>query len=365
MWRFSRFAALLLAIIVPAVTGVAAVEFYTPYVTRAEATMILLKTRLKERNIPAFLSGGRFPDVAVGEWYERYVVLGVQYGMLVPSPVTNAIRPGDPLPRAEFLKMLAVTFDLPPNLPALHRDVDSSAWYAQYAGIVGRFKLFPADADPALLQPGKFMTHEEVARALRILVPQVGALPPIRQVASLQNSRSVTLYDVISTKTAEMAQMKRAGMHVFAVPPPPSYEDPAKLASLRDEVIALVNAQRRAVRMPPLTANAALEISAQTYAQSMAQGNFFGHISPAGQTLQDRVNASDYYRIFYDPSCDCIARFVVAENLARGQRTPRDVVDAWIRSLAHRQAMLTGSFTDAGVGIDAGVWVMHMGGPAN
>jgi uncharacterized protein YkwD len=114
--------------------------------------------------------------------------------------------------------------------------------------------------------------------------------------------------------------------------------------------------------MPALARSTSLENSAQTYAQAMAQGNFFGHTDPSGRTLQDRMNASDYYRSFYEPSCDCTAPFVVAENLARGQRTALDVVDAWMRSIAHRQAILTPSFTDAGVGIDAGVWVLHMGG---
>ncbi|SER15644.1 Cysteine-rich secretory protein family protein [Gracilibacillus ureilyticus] len=41
-----------------------------------------------------------------------------------------------------------------------------------------------------------------------------------------------------------------------------------------------------------------------------------------------------------------------AENIAKGQRTPYQVVQAWMNSSGHRQNILNGNYTHIGVGYD-------------
>lgn len=46
------------------------------------------------------------------------------------------------------------------------------------------------------------------------------------------------------------------------------------------------------------------------------------------------------------------------ENIAKGQRTPKEVVNAWMNSQGHRANILNSSFTKIGVGYvkDGNYW---------
>lgn len=50
------------------------------------------------------------------------------------------------------------------------------------------------------------------------------------------------------------------------------------------------------------------------------------------------------------------------ENIARGQRSPRSVVRAWMRSKGHRKNMMSGKFDYMGLGYCKGRWVQTLGG---
>lgn len=51
-----------------------------------------------------------------------------------------------------------------------------------------------------------------------------------------------------------------------------------------------------------------------------------------------------------------------AENIAKGQRSPRAVVRAWMRSKGHRKNMMSGKYDYMGVGYCRGRWVQTFGG---
>jgi len=51
-----------------------------------------------------------------------------------------------------------------------------------------------------------------------------------------------------------------------------------------------------------------------------------------------------------------------AENIAKGQKSPRAVVRAWMRSKGHRKNMMSGKFDYMGVGYCKGRWVQTLGG---
>jgi uncharacterized protein YkwD len=126
-----------------------------------------------------------------------------------------------------------------------------------------------------------------------------------------------------------------------------------------------VNAERSKRGLGILKRNPQLESSAQLYAKTMAAQGFFGHVSPSGETLKDRMQKSGFYQPFFQADCFCIARFVMGENLGKGQRTPFEVVRDWMQSTAHRETLLDAQFTDTGIGLSGGVWVEHFGGRQN
>ena len=97
--------------------------------------------------------------------------------------------------------------------------------------------------------------------------------------------------------------------------------------------------ERNLRRRGPLRLDRALNSAAQTYADRMISEGFYGHVSPRGDTVLDRVRASGY-----EPQ-------LAAENLASGQPSPEQVMDGWMASKAHRKNILDHDFRDVGFGV--------------
>jgi uncharacterized protein YkwD len=118
-------------------------------------------------------------------------------------------------------------------------------------------------------------------------------------------------------------------------------------ASAKSATLCLINEQRAASGIAPLTSQPTLEAAATSYAQSMVDQRFFAHVSPSGQTLDDRL--SSYIT--------GTSSYSIGENLAWGQSvlgTPVATVNAWMRSQGHRDNILNANFEEVGVGIVPG-----------
>ena len=104
------------------------------------------------------------------------------------------------------------------------------------------------------------------------------------------------------------------------------------------QVVELTNQFRAQNGLASLTFNSKLSDAAQTHSQNMAIQDFFSHTGKDGSSAGDRVTQAGYnWR-------------TVAENIAAGQRTPSEVVDAWINSPGHRANMLNTTIKEIGVG---------------
>ena len=108
------------------------------------------------------------------------------------------------------------------------------------------------------------------------------------------------------------------------------------------EVLRLVNEQRANYGLSALTYSTELEAVAYAHSKDMAQNNYFSHTNLAGQSPFDRMKAAG------------ISYRSAAENIAAGQRTPQEVVNAWMNSAGHRANILNSSVTKMGVGIYSG-----------
>lgn len=108
----------------------------------------------------------------------------------------------------------------------------------------------------------------------------------------------------------------------------------------------------------PVTWNAKLATSAQGHASDMAAHNYFSHTSQDGRTFDVRISNAGYlWR-------------AISENIAAGQQTPQQVITSWINSPGHCRDMLDPTYTELGVGFDAGgtstlnhYWVQDFGKP--
>jgi uncharacterized YkwD family protein len=122
------------------------------------------------------------------------------------------------------------------------------------------------------------------------------------------------------------------------------------------QVVDLTNQQRAANGCGALKVNPTLTQVAQAHSADMAANNYFSHDSQNGASPFDRMSAAGY-------------RFsAAAENIAAGQRTPGDVVTAWMNSEGHRANILNCTYTEIGVGYATGgsygtYWTQDFGKP--
>ncbi|HVW66581.1 MAG TPA: CAP domain-containing protein [Candidatus Peribacteraceae bacterium] len=122
----------------------------------------------------------------------------------------------------------------------------------------------------------------------------------------------------------------------------------------RQKVFQLVNQARAQAGLPAYTYNNILQNSAQAYAQKMNSENFFSHVAPDGQTLNDRMHASGYYQ----PDG---RNYYYGENIAVGQTSPEQVMHDWMNSPEHKAAILSKTYKEIGIGRSGNYWVEHFG----
>ncbi|MEV4050973.1 CAP domain-containing protein [Amycolatopsis sp. NPDC049688] len=126
--------------------------------------------------------------------------------------------------------------------------------------------------------------------------------------------------------------------------PPPSTKAAARVApSTTAQVLALVNDERAKAGCDPLTEESHLTEAAQDYSDQMSAGNFFSHTSPDGTTFDQRIKQAGYSK----PG---------AENIAKGQTSAAQVMDAWMNSEGHRANILNCSLKKLGVGVTTKGW---------
>ncbi|MBQ8697361.1 MAG: SafA/ExsA family spore coat assembly protein [Clostridia bacterium] len=118
------------------------------------------------------------------------------------------------------------------------------------------------------------------------------------------------------------------------------------VSSYEQEVIRLVNVERAKNGLAPLTYDWELSRVARYKSQDMKDNKYFSHTSPTYGSPFQMMKA---FGITYKSA---------GENIARGQKTPQAVVNAWMNSSGHRANILNASFTKIGVGYvaDGNYW---------
>ena len=108
------------------------------------------------------------------------------------------------------------------------------------------------------------------------------------------------------------------------------------------QVLDLVNNERAKNGLSALEWSSELAVVARAHSQDMLERGFFSHTNPDGQSPFDRMRAAG------------ISYRTAGENIAAGQRTPAEVVEAWMNSEGHRANILNASYTKLGVGYVSG-----------
>lgn len=140
----------------------------------------------------------------------------------------------------------------------------------------------------------------------------------------------------------EAPEIEVPDMNVPVLPETPE-EEPETTPEVQDQayvygmrITELVNEHRAAAGLSPVSYSASLSEAAQVRALEIEKS--FSHTRPDGRYFSTVLKD---HGISYRYS---------GENIAWGQKSPEEVVTAWMNSAGHRANILNESFTELGVG---------------
>ncbi|WP_010095649.1 CAP domain-containing protein [Ornithinibacillus scapharcae] len=120
--------------------------------------------------------------------------------------------------------------------------------------------------------------------------------------------------------------------------------------TFEEQVAQLVNQERAKHGLSALTHRADIKNVAEKKAMDMINSNYFSHTSPNYGSPFDMLKT---FGIRYRTA---------GENIAKGQKTPQEVMNAWMNSSGHRANILNGNYDSIGVGYYNGAWVQMFTG---
>jgi len=116
-------------------------------------------------------------------------------------------------------------------------------------------------------------------------------------------------------------------------------------SGFEDQVVQLVNQERAKRGLKALTHRADIKNVAHKKAEDLINSNYFSHTSP------------NYGSPFQMLRTFGISYTAAGENIAKGQKTPQEVMNAWMNSQGHRENILKPEYDSIGVGFYHGAWV--------
>ena len=116
----------------------------------------------------------------------------------------------------------------------------------------------------------------------------------------------------------------------------PEEDNDSSQGDYASQVVALVNAERAKYGLSALKVDSRVQQAAQVRAKETVQS--FSHTRPNGSSFSTALTEAG---VSYTRS---------GENIAYGQSTPQQVVQAWMNSPGHRANILNENFTTIGVG---------------
>lgn len=132
--------------------------------------------------------------------------------------------------------------------------------------------------------------------------------------------------------------------------PPPAI---VQVVNVQDPVVASVNGHRANAGLAPVAVDERLTSAAQSHANDLAHRGVLTHTGSGGTDAGQRISVYGYGWTTW------------AENAAAGQRTPAEVMNAWMKSAGHKANILNGSMVNIGVAAAVGsngvtYWVMEL-----
>jgi uncharacterized protein YkwD len=125
----------------------------------------------------------------------------------------------------------------------------------------------------------------------------------------------------------------------------------SNLATVEQATLCLLNQQRTAAGLAPVSRNAQLDAASRAHSQDMVTRKYFAHDTPDGVSFLDRETTVGYIN-------DSLWSWNAGENIAWGAgylAPASQIMTAWMNSQHHRENILDPDFKEIGVGVAMGV----------
>nr|WP_306298917.1 CAP domain-containing protein [Bacillus sp. OV166] len=155
----------------------------------------------------------------------------------------------------------------------------------------------------------------------------------VKQPVQTQPNQTVPTQEPAQTATPQPVQQQPV-----TATPPSSTPTTSSLSAYEQKVVDLTNQERAKNGLPALKVDVTLSKMAHEKSRDMSANGYFSHTSPTYGSPFDMMKK---YGITY--------RYA-GENIAMGQRTPEEVVKAWMNSEGHRKNILSPNYNYIGVG---------------
>ncbi len=169
---------------------------------------------------------------------------------------------------------------------------------------------------------------------------------PAQQLKQAPPQKQTTAAAPAKTAAAPATKTVPAGNTAAAAPAS------ANIGAYEQQVVDLVNKERAAAGLSALKVNTKLAGMAEKKAEDLRDNNYFDHQSPTYGSPFDMMRQ---FGISYTSA---------GENIAKGQRTPDEVMNGWMNSPGHRANIMNADYTEIGVGYvtdgsGTGYWVQE------
>jgi uncharacterized protein YkwD len=124
---------------------------------------------------------------------------------------------------------------------------------------------------------------------------------------------------------------------------PPAAESVVGLTDQESEILKLVNDERKRTGLKALTVSPTLTAVARAHSDDMALHHYAGHRDYDGGVPEDRVSGASV-------PYEALGENIYVDDYRDVSGLSKRALAAWLKSPAHRAALLSGRFTSTGIG---------------
>lgn len=317
--------------------------------------------------VPFNAEAATFKDVPANSSHHAAIENLASKGILTGYS-DGTFRPENYVTRAQAAKIIAKSLNITSKNKEYQqfRDVPKSSEYYDAIQALNERNIISGYSSEQTFRPNEWLTRAQMAKILTraFSLEQARTITyPFRDISSSSSFKYdiQTIYNAgitngtSSTTFSPNTSVTRGQMASFVVRAKEGIRAPERPAdnSYAEQVIALTNQARVENGLAPLAISTSLMESAQFKTNDMAATGIMSHDSPNYGGLQNILNRFN------------IAYSYAGENLAVGQRSPEEVVNAWMNSPDHRENILSSNYTHIGVGYSnsGNYWTQHFSRP--